>query len=93
MDDPRQRKLFIRSGFMGPLRRDTLSSSDSFSARNSKGGIMLGSRDPGFQSFIYKSSKSIIQSATMDPPNDELTRKYLRLWIINPLTVNTVYHF
>ncbi len=39
MNDPRQRILFIRSGFMGPLRRDTLPSSDSFSARNSKGGI------------------------------------------------------
>ena len=64
---------------MGPLRRDTLPSSDSISARNSKGGIMLGSRDPGFQSFIYKSSKSIIQSATMDPPNVEPVRTKLRL--------------
>ena len=77
MDDPRQRKLFIRSGFMGPLRRDMLSSSDSFSARNSKGGIMLGSRNPGFQSFLYKSTKSVIQIRRLtekDPPNVEPAR-------------------
>ena len=77
MDDPRQRKLFIRSGFMGPLRRDMLSSSDSFSARNSKGGIMLGSRNPGFQSFLYKSTKSVIQIRRLtekDLPNVEPAR-------------------
>ena len=79
MNDPRQRILFIRSGFMGPLRRDTLPSSDSISARNSKGGTMLGSRESRFQPIIYKSTKSFIQSATMDLPNVELTRKYLRL--------------
>ena len=52
MNDPRQRILFIRSGFMGPLRRDTLPSSDSFSARNSKGGNILGDRECGFQPFF-----------------------------------------
>ena len=54
MDDPQPCMLFIRSGFMGPLRRDTLPSSDSISARNSKGGTMLGSRGYSSQPFLYK---------------------------------------
>ena len=67
---------------MGPLRRDTLPSSDSFSARNSKGGTMLGSCNPSLQSFLYKSTRSVIQSVPMDPPNVELARKDLRSSIV-----------
>ena len=80
MDDPRQRKLFIRSGFMGPLRRDMLSSSDSFSARNSNGGNILGDLNLD-SSLLFKSTRPVIQSATMDPPNVELTRTDPRLMI------------
>ena len=81
---------------MGPLRRDTLPSSDSFPVRNSKGGNIVGVRESGFQPFLYNSSKSVIQIRRLtekDPPNVEPARTKLRLWIINPLTVNTVYHF
>ena len=46
---------------MGPLRRDTLPFSDSIPACNSKGGIMFGSPKSCFQSFLYKSTKSVIQ--------------------------------
>ncbi len=87
MDDPRPCILFIRSGFMAPLRRDTLPSSESFSARNSKGGIMLGSRNPGFQSFLYKSTKSVIQIRRLtekDLPNVEPAMNVLRLSTVEP---------
>ena len=67
---------------MGPLRRDTLPSSDSISARNSKGGTMLGSRESRFQPIIYKSTKSFIQSAKMDPLNVELASTDQRLMTI-----------
>ncbi len=72
---------------MAPLRRDTLPSSESFSARNSKGGIMLGSRNPGFQSFLYKSTKSVIQIRRLtekDLPNVEPAMNVLRLSTVEP---------
>ena len=65
---------------MGPLRRDTLSSSDSFSARNSNGGHILGDLNLD-SSLLFKSTRPVIQSATMDPPNVELTRTDPRLMI------------
>ena len=65
---------------MGPLRRDTLSSSDSFSARNSNGGNILGDLNLD-SSLLFKSTRPVIQSATMDPPNVELTRTDPRLMI------------
>ena len=77
MNDPRQSILFIRSGFMGPLHRDTLPSSDSFPVRNSKGGNIVGVRESGFQPFLYNSSKSVIQIRRLtekDPPNVEPAR-------------------
>ena len=63
---------------MGPLRRDTLPSSDSFSARNSKGGNTLGDLNLD-SSLLFKSTRPVIQSAKMDPPNVELTITDLRL--------------
>ena len=46
-----------------------------------------------FPAVLYMSTRSVIQSVTMDLPSDELAIQDLRLWIINPLTVITIYHF